>query len=225
MKKAIAIAIGVAMLGPVTALAHHDTRETVVVREYDRHGVETRVVKKVVTTKSHKSKKKGRRNRHDDYRRYTDYRDYRDHREAEVYGRVVSVEPIYRTVTERVPQDSCVSYVNDGRRYRSHTGTVLGAVIGAAVGHRIGDNHGDPTAAAIAGGILGASLGRDISDHARQGRQLVVNGPCRPGTREVQRRELVEYDVRYRYNGDIYRTRMDHDPGEWVALDVDVKPV
>ena len=212
MKRAVALVSCLALLWPVAALAHHSTTTTVIIKEYGGHGVEKRVVKEVVTVDSRSKGKKDRKNRH------------RSWEDEPVYGRVVSVEPVYRVVpyTERV--NSCVSYVEQPRRYRSHTSTVLGAVIGAAVGHRIGDSHGDATAAAIAGGVLGASLGRDIGNHSWEGRNLVVNGPCRPAERQRTRRELVEYEVRYRYNGQVYSTRMDHDPGEWIALDVDVTP-
>jgi uncharacterized protein YcfJ len=34
----------------------------------------------------------------------------------------------------------------------------------------------------------------------------------------------VEYQVTYRYNGEVHRTTMDYDPGEWVKLDVDITP-
>jgi uncharacterized protein YcfJ len=92
------------------------------------------------------------------------------------------------------------------------------------VGHAIGDSHGDPKAAALAGGVIGASLGRDVGNHMHESRHLVVDGPCQPSERQHTRREVVEYVVSYRYNGEVYRTRMDYDPGEWIALDVDVKP-
>ena len=41
---------------------------------------------------------------------------------------------------------------------------------------------------------------------------------------EETRRQLVEYKVTYRYNGEVHSARMDYDPGEWIKLDVDVTP-
>ena len=207
MKRTIAIFTCLAALGPAAALAHHGQPSRVVVKEYYTHPHETTVVKttvKVVEPRRHKS------------------RGNRSHDHGVVYGKVVSVEPIYRYVDSGQRRASCVRYVDDHRPRGSHTTTVLGAIIGGAVGHRLGDKHGDPGVAAIAGGLLGASIGRDVGDHLDHRRRVVVDGPC--GYRDDhRRREVVEYAVRYRYNGEEYHTRMDYDPGEWIALDV--KPV
>jgi uncharacterized protein YcfJ len=143
---------------------------------------------------------------------------------GEHYGRVVSVEPVYRTVTRPVRVDSCLQREPHALQHVSYTGTLLGAVIGGAIGHRIGDAHGDPGAAALAGGLLGASIGRDINRSVNYNRGLTVTGPCRVSRRQETVRELVEYRVRYRYNGQVHRARMDHHPGEWIKLDVDVSP-
>ena len=142
----------------------------------------------------------------------------------EHYGRVLSVEPVYRTVMRPVRVDSCLQREPQSFQHASFTGTVLGAVIGGAIGHRIGDAHGDPGAAALAGGLLGASIGHDINRSVSYNRGLRVTGPCRVSQRQESVRELVEYRVSYRYNGEVHRARMDHHPGEWIKLDVDVSP-
>lgn len=140
------------------------------------------------------------------------------------YARVVSVEPVYRYVREPARDHSCTEYDRSGASYNSHTATVLGAVIGGALGHRIGDSHGDPKVAAVAGGLLGASVGRDIDQRASYARGLRVQGPCTVSSHIESRRELVEYKVAYRYNGQIHYASMDYDPGEWVKLDVSYSP-
>lgn len=206
MKKAIAIATCLMAMGPGLALADHYKHTKVVVKNYHPHSVERRYVEKVVVVKQPKRHKRGRR--------YDEV----------VYGRVVDVEPVYRMTTYSAPTQSCVRYIDEPRRYNSHTSTVVGAVIGAAVGHAIGDSHGDPKAAALAGGVIGASFGRDVGNHMYESRHQVVDGPCQPSRQQHTRREVVEYVVSYRYNGEVYRTRMDYDPGEWIALDVNVKP-
>ena len=134
------------------------------------------------------------------------------------YGRVLEVEPIVRRSSR--DHNSCVSYVEDYGSYRSFTPTVLGGIIGSAVGYRLADDHGDPEVATIAAGLLGASLGRDIGRRVHESRRLQVEGPCVAGDYRSARYEPVEYRVTYRYNGRVYQTRMDHDPGDWVALDV-----
>ncbi len=144
-------------------------------------------------------------------------------RDAE-YGRVISVEPVYRTYSRPISDNSCLRYDRSVPVRTHYTGTILGAVIGGALGHRIGDAHGDADAAAVAGGLLGASIGHRVDQQQRYHRQLRVSGPCRPQYREERVRELVEYKVTYRYNGKIHHAVMDHDPGKWVKLNVDVSP-
>lgn len=141
------------------------------------------------------------------------------------FGRVVNVEPIYRSYTRPVQSDSCRSHDGYNRGNNSYTGTVLGAVIGGALGHRIGDSHGDADVAAVAGGLLGASVGHNIDRRVSYNRGVRVDGPCRVRQHTETVRELVEYKVSYRYNGSTHHTRMDYDPGEWVKLNVEVSPV
>jgi uncharacterized protein YcfJ len=147
-------------------------------------------------------------------------RHYRD----QAYGKVVHVEPVYRTYTRPARYNSCLRRDPERGHFVSYTGTVLGAVVGGALGHRIGDAHGDPGAAAIAGGLLGASIGRSIDHSISYNQGLRVSGPCRVRHQREKVRELVEYKVSYRYNGRVHYARMDHDPGKWVKLDVDVSP-
>jgi uncharacterized protein YcfJ len=135
---------------------------------------------------------------------------------------VVEVEPVYRY---RAYQDSCVEHRPVERGHQSWAPTILGAVIGGAVGHRIGDSHGDPEVAAIAGTALGAAIGRDIGQRNARNRAIAVRGPCVPRDDREWRGEPVEYVVHYRYNGRVYRTRMDYHPGEWVRLDDEGFPV
>jgi uncharacterized protein YcfJ len=213
MKKTLAIATCLIAFGPAAALADSYRHATVVVHSHPGHGVTRHVFREVVRGASHRNAGK------------SNYQRYRASRDDLVYGRVISVEPVYQVTHYDSRHDSCVRRVDSGPSYRSHTSTVLGAVIGAAVGHSLGDSHGDPKAAAIAGGVLGASIGRDIGNHARESRRLAVTGPCLPAAApQYSRREVVEYVVRYRYNGDVYRTSTNYDPGEWIALDVDINP-
>ncbi len=144
--------------------------------------------------------------------------------DKDIYARVIHVEPVYRTYSTPTNDASCISYDYSRPIRTSYTGTILGAVIGGALGHKIGDSHGDPGAAAIAGGLIGASFGHSVDRRNSYNRQLRVAGPCRSNSGVKTVRELVEYKVTYRYNGRIHAARMDHDPGEWVKLNVNVSP-
>lgn len=144
------------------------------------------------------------------------------------YGRVIHVEPVYRSYTVPRKSKSCIEFDHSMPVHTSYTGTILGAVIGGALGHSIGDAHGDPGAAAIAGGLIGASFGRSIDRSNSYNRHMYVTGPCRSDHHSDRRRrtvrEVVEYKVTYRYNGRVHKARMDYDPGEWVKLNVNVSP-
>lgn len=139
-------------------------------------------------------------------------------------ARVVSVEPVYRSYTRPVSDDSCLRQQRHGASGVNYTGPILGAVIGTALGHRIGDAHGDPQVAAVAGGLLGASIGHSIGRNVAYNRSVTVDGPCRVREHNAQVRELVEYRVGYRYNGQVHYASMNYDPGQWVKLGVNVAP-
>ena len=145
-------------------------------------------------------------------------------RVSQPYGEVVQVEPVYQWRNVVREEQSCVKYKPGYRGVSSYTPSILGAVIGGALGHRIGDAHGDPNAAAIAGGLLGASIGHDIGRNNAYRRGLEVSSPCRTQYHSEPQRELVEYRVTYRYNGQTYHTTMDQHPGDWIKLDVEVRP-
>ena len=209
MKLTTVLIFGVFTLGSTYALADHRHDHGCKHRGHGHH-----------KTAQHRAAEAGYRER------YLQERYPQEHYPQEHYARarVVNVEPVYRYYQQPVSDHSCVQYDRGRAGYNSHTATVLGAVIGGALGHRIGDSHGDPRVAAVAGGLLGASIGRDVDRRVSYNRGLRVEGPCRVGHRQETRRQLVEYKVSYRYNGQVHLARMDYDPGEWVKLDVNVKP-
>ena len=207
MKKMVLGIAGLLICTPSVLLADHHRHTThVYVAEHhncgSKHG------------KGHKKHKHS----HGPHKAY-----HRDIRE-QAFGRVLEVEPVVRYTAISQHPASCLQLRGDGSAYRSFTPTVLGGVIGSALGYRLADDHGDPEVATIAAALLGASVGRDVGRRLADSRAYAVEGPCVPaGQREV-RAEPLEYIVTYRYNGQTYRTRMDRDPGDWIALDVDVKP-
>jgi len=150
------------------------------------------------------------------------------------YARVTDVRPIYRTVTDKIPEQQCrvetVQTTRDVGGSRSPAGTIIGGVVGAAVGNSLGRDLGhntrDKQVGTVAGAIVGAVIGHTISS----ARQQVVTGienveQCRTQYRYVQHQELVGYDVGYRYQGQHYRTQTDQHPGKRIRVAVNVRPV
>ncbi len=140
------------------------------------------------------------------------------------YAQVLRVDPVYERVILTRPEERCeedVVYerVDGGNRA---AGTVIGAVIGGVVGNQIGKGSGR-RAATVAGAIAGGAIGGNVGEaQGANGREV------RPGCRlvEVEREErrLAGYDVEYRYKGDVYMSRLDHDPGDRLRIRVSVAP-
>lgn len=132
--------------------------------------------------------------------------------ERDYYAPVSSARPIYREVAVQVPVDSCqvetVAY-SERRGGDSFKGTVVGGLIGAAIGHEVGRN-GHATAA---GGLIGAAIGNDVAGGSRRVTSYEDREVCTTRYRTEYQRELVGYDVSYRYDGRVYYTETRHHPG------------
>jgi uncharacterized protein YcfJ len=117
-------------------------------------------------------------------------------------------------------------------------GTVLGAVIGGAIGRQFGNSSGGRDRGTAAGAIIGGVIGNDIErngrydNYQRASSREYVEVERVPVTRNVERCRTVAdyrdevrgYDVRYRYHGREYTTRMSYDPGPTMPVNVDVRP-
>ncbi|HEX5055668.1 MAG TPA: glycine zipper 2TM domain-containing protein [Gammaproteobacteria bacterium] len=146
------------------------------------------------------------------------------------YARVVAAQPVYERVAHSIPHEECrveqVRYEYPADSRPSATGTLFGTMLGAAVGHQIGHDKDGKRVGRVAGALLGASIGHDISRRSA--------APSRVEYREEERcdtsystqyeHEVVGYDVTYVYNGKMYHTRMDRDPGSEIKVAVDVRP-
>lgn len=155
---------------------------------------------------------------------------------------VVSV----RAITERTPvnREECWSEQRRGfeerRVTRQDTGapigpaTVIGAIAGGVLGHQVGGGRGKDAATAggaVVGGLIGNQIDRDQGSVAPPSQHVEVER--RPVVREVEKCRTVQevrevpvgYDVRYRYGGREYVTRLPHDPGRRIRLAVDVRVI
>lgn len=130
------------------------------------------------------------------------------------FAEVLRADPVYRTVPGQL-REECYE-----ERVRNDTtaGTVLGAVVGGALGNQVGRGDGR-RAATIAGAVAGGAIGNNLAQGGGQ-----VQTRCRLVDAEPERREVVGYDVQYRYQGEIFVSRLDYDPGSRLRVRVQVDP-
>ncbi len=161
------------------------------------------------------------------------------------YADVLDVEPVYRTVTVRVPEQECwqeevhtqTVYYNDAPwdRHRSTAGaTIAGGLIGGVIGRQFGDGKGRDAMT-----VVGTLVGSAIANSNAQRRNYHARGYARsysqPSVDYVRRCETVSrvrheeridgYRVTYLYNGSEFTTRTDHDPGHRIPVRVSITPV
>lgn len=151
-----------------------------------------------------------------------------DAQRLRVVAPVVSVSPIVRTVTDRIPHESCFDErvrVETRRGPHSPAPQVLGAVIGGVVGSVLGDNTGHQRAAATMGAVLGTVAGHDAAQRQTSSYRYVTQTRCETDY-ELRDREVVKgYRVGYEYGGEVYYTRTSHRPGRTIQLGVILEPV
>jgi uncharacterized protein YcfJ len=151
-----------------------------------------------------------------------------------------------RPITESVPvnREECWSEQRRGYEERTVTrqdngspigaGTVLGAIAGGVIGHQFGNSSGGRDRGTAAGAIVGGLVGNQVDrERGGGGSYETTEVERRPVTRDVERCRTIQevrevasgYDVRYRYGGREFVTRMPFDPGRRVRVAVDVQPL
>ena len=144
------------------------------------------------------------------------------------FADVLRVDPVYEQVRSQRPREECfdeeVTRVEPGGGDPTG-GTVVGAIVGGALGNTVGSGDGR-RAATVAGAVIGGAVGRNIDRNnggpPREYRD--VRTRCRVVEEVASRRELVAYDVEYRFRGDVFRSRLDYDPGPRLRVRVGVTP-
>ncbi len=151
-------------------------------------------------------------------------------------ARVTNVEPVYRTVTTSRPVRECseeevyrpVEYDEGDGGDNTALGMIVGGVLGGALGHNI-DHRGD--SGKIVGAVLGSAIGHEVAqrNRGRHGRYQDYRPHweerCRTVSERYTEEKLDGYRVTYRYHGQSFTTRMDHDPGSRIKVRVRVTPV
>lgn len=144
------------------------------------------------------------------------------------YAQVVSADPIYQSVRVSRPRQECwderVTYRDPGYQANVTAGTILGGIIGGVAGHQIGGGHGRDVATAV-GAVIGAGVGNNATSRNRgQYERSGYETRCETVNDVDYEQRIDGYDVTYRYNGQIYQTRMPYDPGRRIPVNVDVRP-
>lgn len=159
------------------------------------------------------------------------------------WARVESVQPI----TERTPinRQECWNEQRRGYEDRQVTrqdngavigpGTVLGAIAGGVIGHQFGNSSGGRDRGTAAGAIVGGLVGHEVdkqngavgdgSSTTEVERVPVTHDVQRCRTVQEVREVAVGYDVRYRFAGREFVTRLPYDPGPKMHIAVEIHPV
>lgn len=148
--------------------------------------------------------------RNDDRGRY----DRRDER-----ARVIDSRPVYGEAGSH--QECWNQETKSYERHHIGAGTVIGAIAGGVLGHQIGSGRGNTAATAagaIGGGVIGNRIDSNRADNQDNGERCRT---VRDGSDDS--RDVVGYDVRYRYQGRDYETYLDHEPGQWLVVGQDTR--
>ncbi|MCR6702479.1 MAG: glycine zipper 2TM domain-containing protein [Dokdonella sp.] len=136
------------------------------------------------------------------------------------YARVISVTPVKRRIdnAREVCEDRAVTHRVKPKDEDRIAGTVIGGLVGGVAGNQIGDGRGRD-AATVAGVVGGAIAGRKIQEHNQKRNTVTqIENVCRTVNEPTE--EVYAFDVRYEYAGNVLTARLDHDPGDRIALPV-----
>jgi len=136
-------------------------------------------------------------------------------------AKVLASTPVFDTINE--PRRECWTETTgyETRSYRdayNTGGAILGAIAGGLIGSTVGKGDGKVVAAA-AGAATGAVVGDRWNTGSTRTESVPVQAErCRTQDNFVQ--VISGYDVRYRFQGREYATRLPYDPGKWLTLNV-----
>lgn len=163
--------------------------------------------------------------------RYDDDHRYRgrgaEENVAYAYADVLRADPVYGRTHASAPREECYDERVMRREPRGGDptgGTIIGAIVGGALGNTVGKGDGR-RAATVAGAVVGGAVGRNVDRNNGSGRAYSdVQTRCRIVEDGYDQREIVGYDVEYRYRGDVYMSRLDYNPGDRLRVRVSVTP-
>jgi uncharacterized protein YcfJ len=139
-------------------------------------------------------------------------------------ARVLNSTPIYESVRIPSSREVCWDEEVTYRQRRSPTSGLVGGLIGGAIGHQFGGGRGKD-AMTVAGALIGASIANDAARKKHRGQYTQLEQRCRTTQEYYDEERVTGYRVQYEYNGQVYTTRTDNQPGEFLDLRVSVSPV
>ncbi|WP_084197002.1 glycine zipper 2TM domain-containing protein [Solimonas soli] len=144
------------------------------------------------------------------------------------YARVIRTQPVYESVRVDEPRQECwnerVSYRDPRYDNNVAVGGLIGAVAGGVLGHQFGGGSGRG-AATVLGAVVGAGVGSNTAAaNTRYATQDGYQQRCRVVADSHYEDRVTAYDVTYRYGGRDYVARLPYDPGDRIAVDVNVQP-
>lgn len=139
------------------------------------------------------------------------------------YADVLRADPVFEYIRTPRPREECYDERVVRREGGDGTaGAVLGAIVGGALGNQVGKGDGRD-AATVAGAVIGGAIGHNAA--RGNGRTYEdVQRRCRIVDGYVEERQVIGYDVEYRYRGEVYMSRLDYNPGEKLRVRVSVTP-
>ncbi len=135
------------------------------------------------------------------------------------FGKVISKVAVY--VQVQAPQQQCTQQEVLVKQPNSGTGAVVGALAGGVLGNALGKGAGNALATGV-GVIAGAVAGDKVESNANPPQATSVQN-CQ--TVQATENRFAGYDVTYEYMDQRYTARVAHDPGDAIALLVQVTPV
>ncbi|GEM_PF-1553588 len=153
------------------------------------------------------------------------------------FARVINSQPIYETVEIDEGRDVCrneqVRIPQYSQQYdarpRSETASVFGAILGGVIGNQFGSGRGR-AAATVAGVALGSAIANDNQRQdryrSRYERTIVsTERVCSYEPRVRTERQLIGYNVRYDYKGQIGETTTRNQPGSTIRVAIAVTAI
>jgi uncharacterized protein YcfJ len=143
------------------------------------------------------------------------------------WARVVEKEPVVRVIRKPVQEEVCwqEEVYREVPKSHSRAPVVIGAILGGLIGNQFGSGSGRD-AMTVAGAALGGSIAKD-NQHRNNPQKFYASleDRCGMNTNWRETEQIIGWDVVYEYDGETHLTRMQDEPGEYIEVRLEVRPV